>query len=225
MHIALHQPVVVHDGAPAPPAGGGRPAPGAPAHFPHQGGPPLGRGDLGPHPRAFPPLRRRALSRRWYPGRGSIPVFRDDSRQKSSRTPRSNAWRVAGLADAPLKQSAGGEPIEKLAVPRTGHGDEASDRCASTIADGDGRPARHRAKIRTQPRAKLADTDHLVGAHVVTESSGCDHVNARRNASARRIMSRSPWVVSSSVTRAISTHCASPASLPATTSMESGYAR
>ena len=45
------------------------------------------------------------------------------------------------------------------------------------------------------------------------------------SASARRIISRSPWVVSSSVTRSISNHWASAASLPASTSSESGYAR
>ncbi len=43
--------------------------------------------------------------------------------------------------------------------------------------------------------------------------------------SARRIMSRRPWVVSSSASRPISNHCASAASSPATTSSESGYAR
>src|SRR2546422_333022 len=115
--------------------------------------PPPRRRRLAPQPLAFPPLPRRALSRRWYPGRGSIPVFRDDSRQKSSRTPRSNAWRVAGLANAPLKQSAGGEPIEKLAVPRTGHGDEASDRCASPIADVAHQPV----VMAAGPRAALPD--------------------------------------------------------------------
>src|SRR6266850_1517448 len=41
------------------------------------------------------------------------------------------------------------------------------------------------------------------------------------SASARRIMSRRPWVVSSSATRSSANHCASAASLPAWTSMES----
>ena len=43
--------------------------------------------------------------------------------------------------------------------------------------------------------------------------------------SARRIMSRRPWVVSSSASRPSSNHCASAASSPAWTSSESGYAR
>src|SRR5262249_51610020 len=42
---------------------------------------------------------------------------------------------------------------------------------------------------------------------------------------AARIMSMSPWVVSSSATRSTSNPCASAASSPASTSSESGYAR
>ena len=86
-----------------------------------------------------------------------------------------------------------------------------------------------------QPRLSGVQTDdERVGGDVL-QPLGADvdlhslspprNTSVRLNASPRRIMSSRPWVVSSSATRSMSNHCASPASLPATTSRDSGYAR
>ena len=78
---------------------------------------------------------------------------------------------LPGLADTAPQDPLIGEPIQKLALGRTGDRHEAGDRAAPPVTDGDARPIGDTSKVGAQSRSELTNADGRLRFHVITVSA------------------------------------------------------